>query len=225
MTSRILLVDDDVALRETLARALTLEGYVVETAEDGVDAVNRFSDVSPDIVVLDVLMPNLDGIGACRLIRERSNLPILMLTARDDVQDRIHGLDAGADDYLGKSFAIVELLARLRALLRRTGTSDGPLRFADLELDPSEQRARRGSRTIALTRMEFALLEFFVRHPRRALDRATIFREVWGYEADFASNTLDVFVASLRRKTEETGGERLIHTVRGVGYVLRTTGQ
>jgi two-component system, OmpR family, response regulator MprA len=219
--SRILLVDDDQALRETLARALALEGYTVETAEDGIDAISRFDEVAPDVVVLDVLMPNLDGIAACRLIRQQSDLPILMLTARDEVSDRIRGLEAGADDYLGKPFAIVELLARLRALLRRTSVALASLRYADLELDPGEQLACRGARSIPLTRMEFALLEFFLRNPRRALERAMIFREVWGYDAELSSNTLDVFVSSLRRKTEADGEPRLIHTVRGIGYALR----
>jgi two-component system response regulator MprA len=221
LSNKILLVDDDEALRDTLARALALEGYTVETAIDGVDAVNRFGEVQPDVVVLDMLMPNLDGLGACRLIRQRSGLPILMLTARNEVEDRIRGLDAGADDYLGKPFALVELLARLRALQRRTGTARGTLRFADLELNVEEQLVRRGPRAIALTRLEFALLEFFMQHPRRALDRALIAREVWGSDSDPASNTLDVFIATLRRKTEAGGKERLLQTVRGVGYALR----
>ena len=166
-------------------------------------------------------MPNLDGIAACRLIRQQSTLPILMLTARDEVSDRIRSLEAGADDHLGKPFAIVELLARLRALLRRTSVTSGKLGYADLELHADEQQAQRGSRSIPLTRMEFALLEFMLRNPRRALDRSTIVREVWGYDAEFASNTLDVFISSLRRKTEAAGERRLIHTVRGVGYALR----
>ncbi len=221
MDKRILLVDDDEALRETLARALVLESYIVETAVDGLDAVKRFRAVAPDVIVLDVLMPNLDGIGACRLIRQESDLPILMLTARDEVTDRIRGLEAGADDYLGKPFAVVELLARLRALLRRTAAAEGTLRYADLELDVAAQQARRGSRSFSLTRMETMLLGYFLQHQRRALDRPTIFRDVWGYEAEFASNTLDVFVRSLRQKTEADGEPRLIHTVRGVGYALR----
>jgi two-component system response regulator MprA len=183
--------------------------------------VTRLESVSPDVVVLDVLMPNLDGIEACRLIRRQSDRPILMLTARDHVSERILGLDAGADDYLGKPFAIVELLARLRALLRRGGAGEGTLRFADLELDTTEGRVHRGDRPISLTRHEYTLLEYFLRHPRKALDRSTIFREVWGYDASLASNTLDVFIATLRRKTEAAGEPRIIHTVRGVGYALR----
>jgi two-component system response regulator MprA len=218
---RVLLVDDDHALREALARALTLEGYEVETAADGLEAVSTFVSSETDVVVLDVLMPNLDGLGACRLIRRQSRVPILMLTARDEVGDRVAGLEAGADDYLGKPFAVVELLARLRALLRRTGGGLDTLRYADLELDPREQRVRRGSRPIELTRMEFDLLAFLMRHPRQAIDRPTIFRAVWGYEPDHASNSVDVFIASLRRKTEAGGECRLITTVRGTGYALR----
>jgi two-component system response regulator MprA len=204
-----------------LARALTLEGYEVETAADGLEAVSTFASSETDIVVLDVLMPNLDGLGACRLIRRESKVPILMLTARDEVGDRVAGLEAGADDYLGKPFAVVELLARLRALLRRTVGGLDTLRYADLELDPREQRVRRGSRSIELTRMEFGLLAFLMRHPREAIDRSTIFRGVWGYELEHASNSVDVFVASLRRKTEAEGERRLIATVRGIGYALR----
>ena len=204
-----------------MARALTLDGYLLDTAADGLEAVARLEQLEPDVVVLDVLMPNLDGIGACRLIRRQSMLPILMLTARDEIDDRILGLDAGADDYLVKPFAVVELLARLRALLRRHTLSEETLRFADLELNTSEQRAHRGDRSIPLTRMEYSLLQFLLRHPRKALDRSTICSEVWGYDANLASNSLDVFVASLRRKTEAAGEPRLIHTVRGVGYALR----
>lgn len=219
---RVLVVDDDAALRESLARALALEGYRVEVAEDGARAVERFeSGDVPDVVVLDVLMPNLDGLGACRRIREHSDVPILMLTARDDVGNRVEGLDAGADDYLGKPFAVTELLARLRALLRRSKPEPGLLRFEDLELDLGQRRGRRGAEEFALTRIEFALLDLLLRNPRRVLDRAAIFHQVWGYDIELSSNSLEVYVGALRRKTEVAGGRRLIHTIRGVGYVLR----
>ena len=222
MANRVLVVDDDAALRTALARALSLEGYDVEVAEDGARAVARFEDGdAPDVVVLDVLMPNLDGLGACRHIRARSDVPILMLTARDEVGDRIEGLDAGADDYLGKPFAIAELLARLRALLRRTTNEHGVLRYGDLELDLDERRARRGTCEFELTRIEFALLELLLRKPRKVLGRATMFQEVWGYDIELSTNSLEVFIGALRRKTEAGGQPRLIHTVRGVGYVLR----
>jgi two-component system, OmpR family, response regulator MprA len=222
MANRVLVVDDDAALRGALARALSLEGYDVEVAEDGERAVARFEDGDvPDVVVLDVLMPNLDGIGACRQIRARSDVPILMLTARDDVGDRVEGLDAGADDYLGKPFSVVELLARLRALLRRTTGEHGVLRYADLELNLDERRARRGTSELELTRIEFALLELLLRNPRKVLDRAAMFHQVWGYDIELSTNSLDVFIGALRRKTETDGAPRLIHTVRGVGYALR----
>ncbi|MGZ3440693.1 MAG: response regulator transcription factor [Polyangia bacterium] len=221
MANRVLVVDDDAALRAALARALALEGYDVDVAEDGARAVACFEDGdAPDVVVLDVLMPNLDGLGACRRIRARSDVPILMLTARDEIGDRIAGLDAGADDYLGKPFAVAELLARLRALLRRS-TSDGVLRYADLELNLDERRGRRGACEFELTRIEFALLELLLQNPRKVLDRATVFQQVWGYDIELSSNSLEVFIGALRRKTESGGAPRLIHTIRGVGYVLR----
>lgn len=219
---RVLVVDDDAALRESLARALALEGYRVDVADDGAQAVERFENGDvPDVVVLDVLMPNLDGMRTCRRIRERSDVPILMLTARDDVGNRVEGLDAGADDYLGKPFAVTELLARLRALLRRSKPEPGLLRFEDLELDLGQRRGRRGAEEFALTRIEFALLDLLLRNPRRVLDRAAIFHQVWGYDIELSSNSLEVYVGALRRKTEVGGGRRLIHTIRGVGYVLR----
>jgi two-component system response regulator MprA len=222
MANRVLVVDDDAALRGALARALALEGYDVDVAEDGARAVARFEDGdAPDVVVLDVLMPNLDGLGACRYIRARSDVPILMLTARDEIGDRIEGLDAGADDYLGKPFAVAELLARLRALLRRTTSEHGALRYADLELNLDERRGRRGACEFELTRIEFALLELLLHNPRKVLDRATVFQQVWGYDIELSSNSLEVFIGALRRKTESGGAPRLIHTIRGVGYVLR----
>jgi two-component system response regulator MprA len=221
---RVLVVDDDASLREALRRALSLEGYEVELAADGVEALGFFRDERPfpDAVVLDVLMPALDGWETCRAIRLTSSVPVLMLTARDAVKDRVDGLDAGADDYLVKPFALTELFARLRALLRRTATDDdGSLRFADLELDPVAREVRRTGRRIDLTRTEFALLELFMLHPLKVLPRSALFATVWGYDLGLASNSLEVFVGYLRRKTEAGGGRRLIHTVRGVGYVMR----
>jgi two-component system response regulator MprA len=221
--ARVLVADDDRPLRNALARALELEGYDVEVAEDGVQALSFFEEgvTPPDAVVLDVLMPNLDGLVVSRAIRATSGVPILMLTALHTVDDRVEGLDAGADDYLGKPFAVVELLARLRALLRRTDSGTRPLRYADLEVDPAARLAHRSGRRIDLTRIEFSLLELFLSHPHKVLSRASIFQEVWGYDIDYASNSLEVYVGYLRRKTEAEGESRLIHTIRGIGYVLR----
>jgi two-component system response regulator MprA len=203
--------------------ASRLSGRLLEVAEDGVQALTFFEDdvTPPDVVVLDVLMPNLDGLTACRAIRAKSRVPILMLTARQAVDERVEGLDAGADDYLAKPFAVVELIARVRALLRRTSFDEDVLNYGDLELDRGERRVRRAGRQLDLTRIEFSLLELFMSHPRKVMTRATIFQQVWGYDLDFASNSLEVYVGYLRRKTEVDGGSRLIHTVRGVGYVLR----
>jgi len=221
---RVLVVDDDASLRAALRRALSLEGYEVELAADGVEALGFFHGErpAPDAVVLDVLMPTLDGWETCRAIRLRSSVPVLMLTARDAVEDKVDGLDAGADDYLVKPFALSELFARLRALLRRTATGDdGSLHFADLELDPVAREVRRAGNTILLTRTEFALLELFMLHPRKVLARSALFASVWGYDLGLASNSLEVFIGYLRRKTEADGGARVIHTVRGIGYVMR----
>jgi two-component system, OmpR family, response regulator MprA len=207
---KILVVDDERAVRESLRRALELEGYEIELAEDGAQALERLgSDPEPDAMVLDVLMPGMDGLEVSRTVRRNGNkLPILMLTARTQVEDRVEGLDAGADDYLTKPFALEELLARVRALLRRTSDGSGQtLRFADVELDP-------GTR-------EVSLLELFLLNPRQVLTRSLIFERVWGYDFGFASNSLDVYIGYLRRKTEAGGKPRLIHTVRGVGYALR----
>jgi two-component system, OmpR family, response regulator MprA len=221
---KILIVDDERAVRESLRRALELEGYEIELAGDGSEALYRVeANDEPDAVILDVLMPGLDGLEVCkRLRRAGSRLPVLMLTARDEVEDRVAGLDAGADDYVTKPFALEELLARLRALLRRTGAGSGELlRFADLELDPSTREVRRAGEAIDLTRTEFSLLELFMLNPRQVLTRSTIFERVWGYDFGFSSNSLDVYIGYLRRKTENGGRPRLIHTVRGVGYALR----
>jgi two-component system response regulator MprA len=222
---RILVVDDEPAVRESLRRALQLEGYGVELAGDGAEALYRLEsrEVEPDGVVLDVLMPEVDGLEvARRLRRSGSSVPILMLTARDEIADRVAGLDAGADDYLVKPFALEELFARLRAILRRS--ADGAievLRFADLELDPATREVRRAGELIELTRTEFSLLELFMLNPRQVLTRSVIFERVWGYDFGPGSNSLDVYIGYLRRKTEAGGGPRLIQTVRGVGYALR----
>jgi two-component system response regulator MprA len=221
---KILVVDDERAVRESLRRALELQGYEVELASDGAEALARLAaDGQPDAVVLDILMPGVDGLEVCRQIRRRGNsVPVLMLTARDAVGDRVEGLDAGADDYLVKPFALEELLARIRALLRRSVPApDGVLHFADLELDTGTREVRRGGDTIELTRTEFNLLELFMLNPRQVLTRSIIFERVWGYDFGFASNSLDVYIGYLRRKTEAGGKQRLIHTVRGVGYALR----
>jgi two-component system, OmpR family, response regulator MprA len=220
----ILVVDDEAAVRDALRRALRLEGYEVELAADGAEALRRLEQgAQPDAVLLDVLMPGVDGLEVCRRLRRSgSRLPVLMLTARAEVSDRVAGLDAGADDYLAKPFALQELLARVRALLRRSGGGeDGVLRFADLELDPGTREVRRDGEEIELTRTEFSLLELFLRNPRQVLTRSLIFERVWGYDFGAGSNSLDVYIGYLRRKTEAAGGPRLIHTVRGVGYALR----
>src|SRR5881227_3458088 len=209
---RILVVDDERPVRDSLRRALELEGYQIELAADGREALYRLETESqPDAIVLDVLMPGVDGLEVARTIRRSgSRVPILMLTARTQVEDRVEGLDAGADDYVTKPFALEELLARLRAL-----------RFADLELDPGTREVRRGGEAIELTRTEFSLLELFMLNPRQVLTRSVIFERVWGYDFGYGSNSLDVYIGYLRRKTETGGKPRLIHTVRGVGYALR----
>ena len=221
---KILVVDDERAVRDSLRRALELEGYEIELAADGNEALARLdSSDEPDAVILDVLMPGVDGLEVCRRLRSTGNsLPVLMLTARTEVEDRVAGLDAGADDYVTKPFALEELLARVRALLRRTTDDTGEtLRFADLELDPRTREVRRGDRPMELTRPEFSLLELFMRNPRQVLTRSVIFERVWGYDFGFASNSLDVYIGYLRRKLEAGDEPRLIQTVRGVGYALR----
>jgi two-component system response regulator MprA len=221
---KILVVDDERAVRDSLRRALELEGYDVELAANGEEALERLSsNGEPDAVILDILMPKMDGLEVCRrLRREGHRLPVLMLTARDEVENRVSGLDAGADDYVTKPFALEELLARMRALLRRTSSGSGEvLRFADLELDPGTREVRRDGEPIELTRTEFSLLELFLLNPRQVLTRSVIFERVWGYDFGFSSNSLDVYIGYLRRKTEAGGRPRLIQTVRGVGYALR----
>ena len=221
---RILVVDDEPAVLDSVDRALRLAGYETELAGDGQEALDRLADAAPDALVLDVLMPRVDGLEVCRRLRVAGDrTPVLVLTARDAVPDRVKGLDAGADDYLVKPFALDELLARLRALLRRScgvGEHDA-LRFADLELRPLEHRARRGRRAIELTRTEFLLLELFMRHPRQVLTRSQIFERVWGYDFGESSNSLEVYVGYVRRKLEAEDEPRLLQTVRGLGYVLR----
>jgi two-component system response regulator MprA len=224
---RVLVVDDDRAVRESLRRSLEFNGYAVALAGDGAEALAGIAGASPDVVVMDVMMPRLDGIEATRALRAAGNdVPILVLTARDSVGDRVDGLDAGADDYLTKPFALEELLARLRALLRRSTPAEDDLAaetltFSDLTLNPVTREVRRGERPIELTRTEFALLEMFMRRPRRVLDRSFILEEVWGYDFPTTANSLEVYVGYLRRKTEAEGEQRLIHTVRGIGYVLK----
>jgi two-component system response regulator MprA len=226
---QVLVVDDDRAVRESLRRSLEFNGYRVALAEDGAEALATIASAAPDAVVMDVMMPRLDGIEATRALRSAGNdLPILVLTARDSVGDRVEGLDAGADDYLTKPFALEELLARLRALLRRAPSradgddlDSGVLAYSDLTLNPATREVRRGGRVIELTRTEFMLLEMFLRRPRRVLDRSFILEEVWGFDFPTTANSLEVYVGYLRRKTEAAGEPRLIHTVRGVGYVLR----
>ncbi|MFJ9781112.1 response regulator transcription factor [Amycolatopsis sp. NPDC101161] len=227
---RILVVDDDRAVRESLRRSLEFNGYQVELASDGAQALEAIIADRPDAMVLDVMMPRLDGLEVARRLRSTGDdLPILVLTARDTVSDRVSGLDAGADDYLPKPFALEELLARLRALLRRAvpegqnGQATEVLSFADLTLDPGTREVRRGGREISLTRTEFALLELFLSYPKHVLTRGRILEEVWGYDFPTSGNALEVYVGYLRRKTEAEGEPRLIHTVRGVGYVLRET--
>jgi len=229
-TQHVLVVDDDRAVRDSLRRSLEFNGYQVSLASDGAEALASIAGHAPDVLVIDVMMPRLDGIETTRALRSAGNdLPILVLTARDSVGDRVEGLDAGADDYLTKPFSLDELLARLRALLRRahaTSTDeleDEVLSFSDLTLNVATRDVRRRDRPIELTRTEFTLLEMFLRRPRRVLDRSFILEEVWGYDFPTTANSLEVYVGYLRRKTEAEGEPRLIHTVRGVGYVLKET--
>ncbi|MGZ4399055.1 MAG: response regulator transcription factor [Gaiellaceae bacterium] len=220
----VLVVDDDRAVREALARALSLEGYEVEQAADGSAALIAVARRTPEAMILDIQMPSPDGLEVCRRLRKAGNrVPVLMLTVRDEVADRVEGLDAGADDYVVKPFALEELLARLRALLRRAGDSQEPevLSFSDLSLDLGSFEAQRGSRRIRLSVTEVNLLELFLRNPRQVLTRSIIYERVWGYDFSFSSNALEVYVGYLRRKTEAGGEPRLIQTIRGAGYALR----
>lgn len=227
---KILVVDDEQAVRESLKRSLRFNGYDVEQAEDGEKALEAIAMHRPDVVILDVMMPKLDGLGVCRILRERGDYtPVLMLTARDDVADRVSGLDAGADDYLPKPFALEELMARLRSLLRRTrekpssedSIEQATMQFDDLTLNTETREVFRGERPITLTRTEFALLLLLMKNARRVLSRQQILEEVWGYDFPTSGNALEVYIGYLRKKTEVEGESRLIHTVRGVGYVMR----
>ena len=228
---KILVVDDDQAVRESLRRSLIFNGYTVVLATDGEEALKLIADERPDLAILDVMMPKKDGLDVCRELRSHGDdLPILLLTARDSVEERVAGLDAGADDYLPKPFALEELLARTRSLFRRAarpaiqeGEAHEPLRFEDLTLNPETRDVFRGDRQISLTRTEFALLELLMNNPRKVLSRNTILEEVWGYDFPTSGNALEVYIGYLRRKTEANNETRLIHTVRGVGYALRAT--
>jgi two-component system response regulator MprA len=224
--ARILVVDDEPAVQSALYRALTLERYAVDQAADGQEALERLLGARYEAIILDIAMPRVDGLEVCARMREGGDrTPVLMLTARGEVDDRVAGLDAGADDYLIKPFALRELLARVRALLRRAGEDEGDeevLQFEDLRLDLRAHEAWRDQRVLQLTRTEFLLLEMFMRHPRHVLTRSAIFEHVWGYDFGSSSNSLGVYMGYLRRKTEVGDEPRLLHTVRGVGYVLRT---
>ena len=227
---KIVVVDDEQAVRDSLRRSLSFNGYDIAIAEDGEQALDVIEKEQPDLVILDVMMPKMDGLEVCRHLRSHGDdRPILVLTARDGVSDRVAGLDAGADDYLPKPFALEEFLARVRSLLRRAAaeasgpSSQAEITFEDLKLNPDTRDVVRGNRTISLTRTEFALLQLLMTNPRRVLSRSTILEEVWGYDFPTSGNALEVYIGYLRRKTEQEGEPRLIHTVRGVGYVLRDT--
>ncbi|MEU6757406.1 response regulator transcription factor [Streptomyces sp. NPDC046685] len=230
--ARILVVDDEPAVREALRRSLAFEGYAVQTAVDGLDALDKAASYAPDLIVLDIQMPRMDGLTAARRLRAAGSVtPVLMLTARDTVGDRVTGLDAGADDYLVKPFELDELFARVRALLRRSSYAapqgggeaghEDVLTFGDLRMDLATREVTRAGRPVELTRTEFTLLEMFLAHPRQVLTREQILKTVWGFDFEPSSNSLDVYVMYLRRKTEAGGEPRVVHTVRGVGYVLR----
>jgi DNA-binding response OmpR family regulator len=224
MTERILIVEDEAKIASFISRGLRLEGYQVDVAPNGETALDKVFSNPPDLIVLDVMLPDIDGLEVCRQLRMAGgDEPVLMLTAKDAIPDRVAGLDAGADDYLVKPFAFDELVARIRALLRRTAQSDAnaPLQFADLELDPTTRQARRGERVIELTAKEYEVLELFMRHPRQVLTRDVMYDRIWGYDFGGESNIIDVYVRYLRAKLETQGEPRLIHTLRGVGYVLR----
>ena len=224
MSERILVIEDDPAILKLLQRGLAYEGYIVDTATDGRSGLLMARDNHPDLVVLDWMLPGMDGLEVCHRLRTGGEVPIVMLTAKDTIQDRVQGLDAGADDYLVKPFNLDELLARIRALLRRTQTKRNPiLEFNDLKLDTGSRQATRGERTISLTAKEYELLDLFMRHPRQVLTREVIFDRVWGYDFGGESNVLEVYIRYLRQKLEVGDEPRVIHTVRGVGYVMRET--
>ena len=222
MSAKILVIEDEERIRQFLQRGLTFEGYRVDVAEEGQTGLDFARDNPPDLVLLDLMLPGIDGLEVCRRLRAVSEVPILMLTAKEAVEDRVAGLDAGADDYLVKPFAFDELMARVRALLRRAQPAQPQVyRFADLELDTGTRQGRRGGQTFDLTAKEYELLELFMRHPRQVLTRDVIFDRVWDYDFGGESNIIEVYVRYLRQKTEEGDMPRLIHTVRGIGYVLR----
>jgi len=221
MTAHVLVVDDDPKITQLLRRTLSLEGYRVQTADSGVACLDAARTHEPDLVILDILMPGMDGLEVCRRLRASSATPILMLTAKDDVSDRVQGLDSGADDYVVKPFALEELLARVRALLRRHEPAVAPLTYGNVELDIGSRTARRGTREITLSATEFELLQYFLRHPRRVLSRDAILNAVWGPEFERPTNVVEVYIGYLRSKLEAEGEPRLIQTVRGAGYVLR----
>jgi two-component system, OmpR family, response regulator MprA len=224
MKERLLIIEDDEGIVRVLRRALSYEGYQLDVASDGETGLKLSRESSPDLVILDLMLPGMDGLAVCERLRTGGNVPILMLTARDTLQDRVEGLDAGADDYIVKPFELEELLARVRALLRRTQSDrETILSFADLVLDTSSRLATRKEHSISLTAKEYDLLELFMRHPRQVLTREMIFDRVWGYDFGGESNVLDVYIRYLRQKLESNGEARLIQTVRGVGYVLRET--
>ena len=221
MSPNVLVVDDDPKITQLLRRTLSIEGYNVHTADSGASGLDAARSHEPDLVILDVLMPGMDGLEVCRRLRASSDTPILMLTAKDEVGDRVQGLDSGADDYVVKPFALEELLARVRALLRRHEPSGAPLSYKDLELDTGSRTARRGEREMTLSTTEFELLQYFMRHPRRVLSRDAILNAVWGADFERPTNVVEVYIGYLRSKLEAEGEPRLIHTVRGAGYVLR----
>ncbi|MBI9043643.1 MAG: response regulator transcription factor [Anaerolineaceae bacterium] len=222
MNEKILIIEDDEAIVKVLKRGLTIEGYEVAIAYDGESGLNEAREKKPALVILDWMLPGMDGVEVCQILRTRVNIPILMLTAKDTINDRVSGLDSGADDYMVKPFELNELLARIRALLRRTQQERSTvLEFADLKLDMGTRIAHRGERAISLTAKEFDLLELFLRNPRQVLTRELIFDRIWGYDFGGESNVLDVYIRYLRQKLEDTEDQRLIYTARGVGYVLR----
>jgi two-component system, OmpR family, response regulator MprA len=222
MNERILIIEDDPAILKVLQRGLSYEGYAVDVATDGRTGLNLAHDHHPDLVILDWMLPGMDGLEVCRRLRMQSGLPILMLTAKDTIQDRVQGLDAGADDYIVKPFNLDELMARIRALFRRTQTERNPVyQFGDLTMDSDSRQVTRGKRLVPLTAKDYELLELFLRHPRQVLTREVIFDRVWGYDFGGESNVLEVYIRYLRQKLEEENEPRIIHTVRSVGYVLR----